>query len=119
VKTTGVKFILELWPDIEGTPEELLRYAVDSIERNPDLLWDVETSDRVYREVKVPVKDDSHPIYVEADCGCGCQLIYTPEGWQHRDAPWIWGDDHDPDPSPEDVARAKAWQAEYDKGLEG
>jgi hypothetical protein len=38
-----LKFILELWPDSDDpTPEELLRYALDSIQANPGLVWDIE-----------------------------------------------------------------------------
>jgi hypothetical protein len=38
-----VKFILELWPDLpsDATPSELVRYAVASIARNPDLVWTI------------------------------------------------------------------------------
>jgi hypothetical protein len=38
-----VRFILELWPSIENaTPKEYLRYALESINENPELVWDIE-----------------------------------------------------------------------------
>lgn len=36
--------------------------------------------------------------YPTDTCGCGHELVYTPEGWQHNVAPYFWGDDHDPQP---------------------
>ena len=41
-------------------------------------------------------------------------VVWTPEGWQHDAAPYVWGDDHDvdtPDPDPDNPAR-KYWDIE-------
>jgi len=51
-----------------------------------------------------PTEEDIRRLYNEDDadtfpsttCGCGHEIIRTPEGWQHNVAPWFWGDDHDP-----------------------
>jgi hypothetical protein len=44
------------------------------------------------------------PNYPRSSCGCGYDLVLTPEGWQHDAAPYFWGDDHDPDPGEIDDA---------------
>lgn len=51
---------------------------------------------------------------VVSTCGCGHRLVYTPEGWQHDAAPWFWGDDHDPKPTPEGIDAAAEWARKYD-----
>lgn len=44
---------------------------------------------------------------LRAPCGCGVEVVLTPEGWQHDAAPWFWGDDHDAWPNlPEGEIRA-------------
>lgn len=50
--------------------------------------------------------------YLRSDCGCGYELIFTEEGWQHDAAPYLWGDDHDPDPDDEAVKLARRWEVE-------
>jgi hypothetical protein len=55
--------------------------------------------------------DRANPDRLRSNCGCGVEVIWTPQGWQHDAAPYIWGDDHDvdlPDPSPEHPA-VKYW----------
>lgn len=54
--------------------------------------------------------------YVRTDCGCGIEVVYTPEGWQHDAAPYFWGDDHDAIPSDPDFdLKAEAWQFAWDE----
>jgi len=43
-----MKFVLQLWPDYEGTdadPQDLLRGAIQSAADNPDLVWDILNDD--------------------------------------------------------------------------
>jgi hypothetical protein len=56
--------------------------------------------------------------YIRTDCGCGYEVIYTPEGWQHDAAPYLWGDDHTPDIDEDDEAKAEAWQEAWDRQQE-
>jgi hypothetical protein len=54
------------------------------------------------------------PDRIRDCCGCGYEIVWTGDGWQHDAAPFFWGDDHDPDapePDPNDPAR-KYWDAE-------
>ena len=32
-----------------------------------------------------------------AECGCGYELVWCAERWEHNAAPYLWGDDHEPD----------------------
>ena len=62
---------------------------------------------------------DEVPEYVRSACGCGHELVFTPDGWQHDAAPWFWGDDHDADPGPvsdEEQERMDALLERYDDG---
>lgn len=60
---------------------------------------------------------------IASTCGCGYPLSYfgSPDnggdGWQHIDAPALWGDDHDPRPTPEDADRAAQWDLAHPEGL--
>lgn len=53
--------------------------------------------------------------YPRTDCGCGYEIIFTPEGWQHDAAPYLWGDDHDPDPGPAEIAFAEQWLEKWEE----
>jgi len=44
-----------------------------------------------------PPPSDATPARPEAFCGCGYTLIWCAGGWEHDAAPYLWGDDHDPD----------------------
>jgi hypothetical protein len=48
------------------------------------------------------------PARPTASCGCGHSLIWCDNHWEHDAAPFLWGDDHEPDehaPSKDDPAR--------------
>lgn len=55
-----MKFVLELWPDIDDvTPQQALAFAVATVNANPDLAWDVQTDDgTVHTGVKLPPSTD-------------------------------------------------------------
>lgn len=46
-------------------------------------------------------------------CGCGTQIVYTGEGWQHDAAPWFWGGDHDAHPNAAAIAAAAQYDATH------
>lgn len=48
----------------------------------------------------------------QTSCGCGYPLVWCNGEWQHDAAPYLWGDDHDPDePEPTGPAR-EHWDAQ-------
>lgn len=53
-----MRFVLELWPDIDeyDDPQALLTYAVESVKRNPDLIWTILDDDGriLFDEVVLP-----------------------------------------------------------------
>jgi hypothetical protein len=54
------------------------------------------------------------PDRIRSSCGCGHEIVWTGDGWQHDVAPYFWGDDHDidePEPDPEHPAR-RYWDIE-------
>jgi|1185.fasta_scaffold428736_1 hypothetical protein len=54
-----MQFILELWPDdVDESPGAALRYAVESIKRNPDLVWDIRDDSGSIIAVGVKVTDE-------------------------------------------------------------
>lgn len=56
--------------------------------------------------------DDDVTIRPTADCGCGFPLVWVAGHWEHDAAPYLWGDDHDPDaPEPTGPAR-DYWDSE-------
>lgn len=40
---------------------------------------------------------DNNPARPVDTCGCGHPLIWVGGHWEHDAAPYLWGDDHDPD----------------------
>lgn len=42
-------------------------------------------------------EQDEIPSRPTTNCGCGHPLIWVGGCWQHDAAPYLWGDDHDPD----------------------
>lgn len=40
-----MKFVLELWPDVEPDPQALLKFAVASVADNPELAWTIVDDD--------------------------------------------------------------------------
>jgi hypothetical protein len=69
-------------------------------------LWSV-------RQPVVAADPDARPT---SECGCGYQIVYTGDGWQHDTAPWFWGGDHDPQPNAAAVAAAAAYDAAHPEG---
>jgi hypothetical protein len=58
--------------------------------------------------------DDGPPDRIRAHCGCGYEIVWTDDGWQHDAAPYLWGNDHEPDnpePDPTDPRRLY-WERE-------
>lgn len=62
-----MKFVLELWPDIDGdvpgeivaaSGPELLAYALESIKANPGLVWDILNDADELLHANVSVNDD-------------------------------------------------------------
>jgi hypothetical protein len=76
--------------------EEIIVAAPDGVNEN----WGKETN--------------STPDRIRESCGCGMEIVWTGEGWQHDCAPYFHGDDHfidNEEPDPEDPAR-KYWDIE-------
>jgi hypothetical protein len=46
-------------------------------------------------------------------CGCGHEIVYTGDGWQHDSAEWFWGGDHDAGPDAKAIAAAKAYDLAF------
>lgn len=82
--------------DIDKVPRNIFETVRSMVADIPsaEVLWSTDESD----------DDDSDDTYPTASCGCGFDLIYTADGWQHQAAPYLWGDDHDADPGPLDDA---------------
>ena len=48
--------------------------------------------------IQLSTQDPDAIVYLTLPCGCGYNIVLTPDGWQHDVAPYFWGDDHEPDP---------------------
>ena len=57
-----------------------------------------------------PLDPDERP---RSNCGCGFNVVYTGQGWQHDAAPWFWGNDHDVEVGAAAEAAAKAYDAAH------
>lgn len=51
--------------------------------------------------------------FPRTQCGCGMEVIFTPDGWQHDCAPWFFGSDHDPDVNPAAQAEALRYVVDH------
>lgn len=81
--------------DVDKVPRNIFETVRSMVADIPsaEVLWSTDESD-----------DEDDDTYPKASCGCGFELIYTAEGWQHDAAPYLWGDDHDADPGQLDDA---------------
>lgn len=74
-------------------PESMKETALEDLAQSKDAF---EVTINRNGELVEPQKDDAPT----AICGCGFQLIWIDEHWEHDAAPSLWGNDHDPDAEP-------------------
>ena len=75
-------------------------YRVDADERfnNTREPFDHHPTDDEIVELLDEMNANDPDKFPTDSCGCGYEIVRTPDGWQHNVAPWFWGDDHDPQP---------------------